>query len=315
MPPSQTSRVKAVFRAEHAQRQDSHSTLRLSPSMASDTAFRVLARRFLDDLAANLEATCRGDPAALHQTRMALTRLRTAISFFSPIATDTDKARIKRELKWLNSHLGAARDMDVTLGRLKQANKHRPLAIEDHRSWEEKRTESHRRLTRSLRSARYRRLVENIYQWAENGPWSTKKGKQATKARGSPIPAYSAQRLTRWRKKLLKKSCKIRGMGSKKRHRLRLANKKLYYSTEFVDDLFPAQKDSRQQPALKHLRKAQKSLGRLNDDANTRSLAATLQRDGPQAHLRFLGPKRKKRLIRKAAKAYRKLAALKPLRA
>ena len=219
--------------------------------MASDTAFRLLARCFLDDLAENHEATSHGDPGALHQMRIALTRLRSTISFFSPMADDPERERVKSELKWLNRHLGAARDMDVMIERLKEITKQQPQAIQGHPSLEGERAESHRRLTRALRSARYRRLIENTYHWVENGPWSTKKGKQATKARTSPIAAFSARKLMRWQEKLLKKSRELRDMDTKKRHRLRLANKKLYYSTEFFEDLFPDQRASRQQTALK----------------------------------------------------------------
>ena len=100
-------------------------------------------------------------------------------------------------------------------------------------------------------------------------------------------------------------------MKAKKRHRLRLLNKKLCYSTEFLEELYPDKRFSKQPVALKYLRKAQKSLGRLNDDANRQSLAAAMERDGVQATLPFLGPKREKRLIRTAAEAYRKLTALK----
>jgi len=287
--------------------------------MACDTAFRVLARRFLDNLAADHEATCRGDPAALHQMRIALTRLRTVISFFSPMAADPKRARIRVELKWLNARLGAARDLDVAIERLKTIDKQRPQATQDLRPLEGQRAESHHHLTRALRSTRYRRLIEDAYRWIENGPWSMAKGKQAAKARTSPIAAYSARKLMRWQEKLQKKSRKLRDMGTKKRHRLRLANKKLFYSIEFFEDLFPNKRFSRQQVALKYLRKAKKSLGQLNDDANSRSLAAALKRDGVRTPLQFiglqfLGPKREKRLIRTADKAYRKLAALKPLR-
>jgi CHAD domain-containing protein len=312
MSPSQTSGSKVASRAERTQPQRRHST-GLSPSMASDTAFRLLARRFLEDLAENHEATCGADPEALHQMRMALTRLRSAISFFSSMAADPERVRIKRELKWLNSQLGATRDMDVMIGRIEENDKQPPQATEDQRPLEEKHADSHRRLTRALRSARYRRLIENAYHWVESGPWSTKTGKQATKARISPIATYGARILTQWRKKLLKKARKLRDMGRKKRHRLRLANKKLFYSTEFLEDVFTDQGVSGQQPALKHLRKAQKSLGQLNDDANRRSLAADLQRDGLRTNLQFLGPKRERRLVRKAAKSYRKLAVLEPL--
>ena len=86
--------------------------------MACDAAFRVIARQYLGDLTLTHEATCKGDPGALHQMRMALTRLRTAIVFFSPMGAGIKRTQIRNELKWLNSHLGAVRDLDVAIERL-----------------------------------------------------------------------------------------------------------------------------------------------------------------------------------------------------
>src|SRR5438552_2951112 len=217
MSPSPKSASKAITRAQPAQRQRPYPTLRLNPTMACDTAFRVVARRCLYNLTANHEATCKGDPGALHQMRIALTRLRTAILFFSPMVDDPERTRIRDELKWLNAQLGSVRDLDVAIERLKDVSKQRPQAISDYEHWNEKRADSHRHLARALRSARY-------------------------------------------------------------------------------------------------LRKAQKSLGQLNDDANGHSLATALQGNGIPAPLEFLSAKREKRLIRTAAAAYRKLAALKPFR-
>ncbi len=246
--------------------------------------------------------------------RIALTRLRTAILFFSPMVDDPERARIKDELKWLNTQLGAVRDLDVAIERLKAAGKQRPRAMSDYEHWNEKRADSHRHLARALRSARYRRLIESVFSWVENGPWSIKEGKQAAQERAMPIAPYSARKLTRWEEKILKKRRKLLKMGAKKRHRLRLINKKLCYSIEAFEDLFPDKKFSKQQASLKYLRKAQKSLGQLNDDANGHALATTLQGNGAHAPLEFLSAKREKRLIRNAATAYRKLAALKPFR-
>jgi CHAD domain-containing protein len=281
--------------------------------MACDTAFRVVARCYLADLTANHEATCSGDPAALHQMRIALTRLRTAILFFSPMVADPRRTRITDELKWLNTHLGVVRDLDVAIERLKTVDKQRPRAVPYYLSLNGKRANSQRLLARALRSTRYRRLVKSISGWVDNGPWSVKTGTQAANERASPIAMYSLRKLTRWREKLLKKCRKLLKMDTKKRHRLRLLNKKLSYSIESFEELFPDKNFSRQQAALKYLRKAQRSLGQLNDDANSQSLAAALQRDGVKVPLQFITRKREKHLIRTAAGAYQKLAALKPL--
>jgi CHAD domain-containing protein len=311
----QKSAGKTAIRTAPARsRQHRHATPRLNSMMACDTAFRVVARRYLGNLTANHEAACRGDVEAVHQMRVALTHLRAAMLFFSPMVADSERTRIRDELKWLNGYLGAVRDLDVAIERLKAVDKDQPQAILYYRSWNGKRAGSHRLLARALRSARYRRLIKSITGWVESGPWSIAKGKRATKRRASPVAAYSARKLARWHKEFLKKSPKLRNMGTKKRHRLRLLNKKLTCSIEFFGDLFSDKRFSRQQAALKYLRKAQRSLGQLNDDAKGRSLAAPLQRDGVPAPLSFLGPKREKRLLKAAASAYRKLAALKPFR-
>jgi CHAD domain-containing protein len=287
---------------------------RLNAEMACDTVFRVLARRYLTDLTASHEATCRGNPTALHQMRIALTRLRTAMLFFAPMIDDPMRMRIKAELKWLNSQLGSVRDLDVAIERLGAASKARPQAISFYRTWNAKREEGHRQLARALRSTRYRRLIETMSGWVESGPWSIKRGKQAAQERAFPIAAFGTGRLKGWREKLLRKSRKLAKMDTKKRHRLRLLNKKLSYSIEFFEDLFADERFSRQQTALKHLRKAQRSLGQLNDDAQGHSLAAALQQNGAKAPLQFLSPKRERRLIRAAATAYRKLAEMKGFR-
>src|SRR5665213_231336 len=268
---------------------------RLNPVTACDTVFRVVARRCLADLTANHPATCMGDAEALHQMRVALARLSAAISFFSPMVADRQRARVRRELKWLHASLGAVRDLDVTIKRLETTGKQ---ASHDHQFWKAKRVESHRHLARALRSARYRRLIKSTSGWIENGAWSITKGKQATRERACPIAVYSAGKLMRWQEKVLRKSRKLQRMSAKKRHRLRLFNKKTYYSTEFFADLFRHSGQSRQRAALKHLRQAQKALGQLNDDANSQSLAADLQRNGVRASLQFPRPKREKRLIR-----------------
>jgi CHAD domain-containing protein len=243
--------------------------------------------------------------------RIALTRLRTAISFFSPMVADPQRTQIRSELKWLHSHLGAVRDLDVSIERLREVNK-RAKATPTFQALKRRRAESHRSLARALRSIRYRRLVGNITDWIENGPWSTKTGKQATRRHSRPIASYSARKLAQWREKLVKKSRKLQVMSAKKRHRLRLMSKKLCYSIEFFPNLFSDKQSSLQQAALTYLRQVQKSLGQLNDDAKSQTLAIALQRDGIRSSMPLLGRRRERRLMRTANKAYRKLAALKP---
>ena len=299
-------------RVERKPRPRRRSIPRLNPEMACDTAFRVIARGCLEDLTANHQATCDSDHTALHEMRVALTRLRAAISFFSPMAVDASATRLKRELKWLNARLGATRDVDVAIERLEATARLQPQAESDDRFWAQKSADSHRDLARALRSVRYRRLIKNLSAWIESGPWSVAGDKQVEKRRARPIVRYSAWKLAQWHEKLLKKAGRLEAMGATKRHRLRLASKRLRYSVEFFADLLKAPS---MKASLKHLRKAQQSLGELNDAINSQALMTTLQRNAQNSGdaLQHRDRKRERQLMRSAVRAYRKMDELKPL--
>jgi CHAD domain-containing protein len=287
---------------------------RLSPGMACDTAFRIIARRHLDAVLAQHDGTCRGDPDALHQIRIALTHLRTAIRFFSPMVDDTHRPHVWAELKWLNGQLGMVRDLDVAIERVVAESGDELAVIAELQHWDDKRAESHRLLARALQSARYRRLVEETSAWIESGPWSTRRSKEAFRLRRCSLADHATARLTEWEETLLRKARKLRKLDVEKRHRLRLLNKRLTYSIESLTDLFDDDTLTKQKSILKQLRKAQRSLGQLNDDARGQALAASLNGAGPEAGIRFLDRKREKKLLRTASTAYRKLDKAKPFR-
>ena len=275
--------------------------------MACDTAFRIIARRHLNAIITQHEGTCSGDPDALHQIRIALTHLRTAIRFFSPMVDDAVRPVVWTELKWLHSQLGMVRDLDVAIERI--------VAVAQLQLWQQKRAESHRLLARALQSARYRRLIEQTTGWIESGPWSTRRSREAIRLRRSPLANHAAHRLAEWKKMLLKRCRRLDELGVKKRHRVRLLNKRLTYAIESLGDLFVDKSLEKQKAILKQLRRAQLNLGQLNDDATGRVLAKALNGEGAAVSFHFLGRKRKRKLLKRAVTAYKKLDKAKPLRA
>jgi len=277
--------------------------------MTCEAAFRTIARQYLHGVTEQHRAACAGSAEAVHEMRIALTRLRTSIAFFAPMVDGDERSRISAELKWLHAHLGIVRDLDVALERLMKAGGRSP----DMKAWKQERAACQRHLTRALRSQRYRRLIRDTSTWIEKGGWSAKRGKPSLDCRLRPIGEYSAERLKKWRNTLLKKSRGLEEVGARKRHRVRLINKKLTYALDAVESLAPNEEMPARQAALKELRKAQRSLGQLNDDARYRVIAQGLQ-DGVEALPALLGAKRKKRLLHKAAEAYREFARLKAFR-
>lgn len=281
---------------------------RLRATIPCDSAFRVIAHRYLAEIVASREAACSGNVDAVHDMRIALTRLRSAILFFRPMVDDIEQTGIRHELKWLHSQLGAVRDLDVAIERVK-TDKQQGLHTSAYRATlRQKRKEEHRRLTRALRSARYSRLMRSIAAWIENGPWSTQTGKVAIEQRAAPIADYVAIKLARWQRKLLKMSRKLLEMGNRKRHRLRLLNKKLTYSIEAFENLLSDDRFLEYQARVKYLRRAQKCLGQLNDRAEGSALATRLRAEGIRIPPHLISPKPEARLLRGAASAYRKLA-------
>jgi CHAD domain-containing protein len=227
---------------------------------------------------------------------------------------DALRPKVWAELKWLNSQLGMVRDLDVAIERVVAEAGEELAVIAELQHWDEKRAESHRLLARALQSARYRRLVEQTSSWIESGPWSTRRSKEAIRLRRCPLADHATAQLTEWEKALLRKAKKLRKLDVEKRHKLRILNKRLTYSIESLEDLFGEKSLTKQKSILKQLRRAQKSLGQLNDDARGQTLAASLNEAVPEAGIRFLDRKREKKLLRTASTAYRKLDKAKPFR-
>jgi len=279
--------------------------------MSCEAAFRAAAAHYLRQLTARHEGTAAGDATALHAMRVAMTRLRTTIALFSPMVEGDEQVRLAAELKWLRAHLGIVRDLDVALERLAKI---RPRGSISERPWKQERAACQRHLTRALRSPRYRRLIKDIAAWIENGDWSRKRSKMAVALRARPADEYCADTLQAWRKKLLKRSRKLEELGTRKLHRVRLANKRLSYAVEAAEQLAPPEEGPARETMLKLLRTAQRSLGHLNDDARRRALAATFGEDQMSGSDLLLDGKQKKRLLRKAVKAYDSLGQLEPLK-
>lgn len=293
---------------------------RLTETMTCQGAFRAIARGCLNDLVANQEATCEGDREALHQMRIALTRLRAARSFFSSFITSSEWSRLKAELKWLNKHLSRARDLDVALKRLPSVEDPRPQATSTGHIWRKTWEISHRKLRRALHSKRYQILLHDTSIWIENGNRSPGGPKPSSKAQTSSLRTYSVRQLDRWCKKLLREGRTVKDMNASQRHRLRIKSKRLRYALEFFGPLLPSNTLTRVKALLKSLRKIQQCLGQLNDAEQGRSIASTLANSEKLSrdvvarwHSPFsTGRKAEKRIIKTAALTFREMAELKP---
>ena len=144
--------------------------------MASGDAFRAIARNCLRQIIANEPGVCAGDAEALHQMRIGLRRLRTAIASFATVSAGSEQDRIKAELKWATKALGPARDLDVfatdVLKHLSETGADEKEFAEASRDFTLRRAAAYARTTDMVRSDRFRRILLDVAEWVEAGPWT-----------------------------------------------------------------------------------------------------------------------------------------------
>ena len=179
----------------------------LRPTPTSQAAFQAIARACLHQLVANRPATQNGDPEGLHQMRVALRRMRAAISLFSDMLADPQTNAMKAELKWIAGELGPARELDVFVTRVVKPTadgKPRPGIAVLAKELRKSARDAFARAQAAIESARFRALVFATAEWIESGDWTRNPDDLARALRERPIAAAAAEELRRRRKKILK---------------------------------------------------------------------------------------------------------------
>ena len=276
------------------------------------SAFQRIARDCVAKIAAQHSSACAGDAEAVHQIRVAITRLRAAVSFFATFTVDTEWLRLRQEFAWLNGSLGAARDTDVIV---------EYAILKRYRAWAQamigqdldaRRTRDHRRLLRSLRSRRFQRLIDELSVWITRGPWIERWNRAARRKSAPPLKAYCEQELDRWHRRLIRKGRDLETMDAAHRHRLRIRAKRLRYMLETPAEIAPV--GSRDQFRRMHgpAKRLQRTLGDHRDLERFGRLGPPPPEDGGQGEHRPPGYRRRKqKLLTAAVAAYRDLKGTK----
>ena len=114
------------------------------------------------------------DPEGVHQARVATRRLRSDLRTFRPLLERAWTRGLRDDLAWLGDVLGAARDADVLLARIRErtqalAETERPAAAEIVGALERRDKEAHAALMDALASPRYASLLDELVV-AANAP-------------------------------------------------------------------------------------------------------------------------------------------------
>lgn len=238
------------------------------------------------------------DAEALHQSRVALRRLRSALSIFKPLFSDSSGMSMQDDLRWLTTTLGDARNLDVLLSRSPPGPVHDRISAAREMAYD--------RLDSALRSARARALMLDLAEWTVLGEWL--RSPDAAADRQRPAREFAGKALDRYRRKVKRGGRNITGADDEARHEVRKDAKKLRYTAEFFASLFAAKAEKRRlKKFIAALEKLQDRLGALNDLATG---AQTLEwlglADTPDAKP-LLGKKTGKALIKGAAEAHDEL--------
>jgi inorganic triphosphatase YgiF len=252
---------------------------RFDPAVSLDETFAIVLRGSLHHLLQAMPAAEDGrNPEGVHQLRVALRRLRAALHLMRPLGTSATLDGLEADARWLAQNLSAARDLDVfltdTLPEIADActtvagfDTLRALA-------QRQRDLAYRKLRIALAERRCAAFVLGLGAWIATRGWRNDVSPDELSRLAAPAIDFAGHVLSERHQKVLKRGRRFRKLSPERRHKLRLALKKLRYSIDFMLPLYGASK-----PAKKYARRLaglQEQLGHYNDIAVTASVLDSL---------------------------------------
>jgi triphosphatase len=274
---------------------------RLGELATPGEAFSAIFAAALTQAGANARGVVHGnDPEYLHQMRVGLRRLRSALLAFRDLVPKKAAKPIVARLRSLMPNLGAARDWDVFcegLVRLGMQEPDRAPAFAPLLARARgKRASARRRARLAAASPELQAFLLRSLRWVNDGPW---KGK-AHHAEGA-LATFAAAALERLHGKALDEAQGMDWGDAGQRHRLRIRMKRLRYACDFFAASFAG---AAARPYIKRLAALQDILGDLNDIAVARRLLAEVAPRGcppelaaPAGHTRHAAAVRERTLV------------------
>lgn len=238
------------------------------PTLAPDTPVEEGLERILTNcmnhwLANHAAALDGDDPEGVHQMRVALRRLRSAVTIFKGVLPGDDRAWLQGEAKALIAGLGGARDWDVFVEEMlrpvlaARGDDGGLLILQE--AVNEQRRLAYDRAWATLRSPRYLQFVLELGAWLEDRGWHRTDRRHNL---DREMIELAEEILHKRHKTAIKLGCRFEQLSDEALHRLRISLKKLRYATEFFAALYG--KDETK-AYLDSLRQLQDDLGHLND--------------------------------------------------
>ncbi len=241
-------------------------------------AMQAIIAACLDHFDANIDgALASDDPEFIHQLRVALRRLRSAIRIFRP----AHAAQVSAELKWLAAAMGEARDWDVLVTQTLPVllahdggNGHRRGLTTPMASAKQHQAAARDAARSALASTREALLIMTLARGVSDPggfavPPSRKK---------QSLPQLASREINRRHRRLLRVNAALADSSVDARHRVRIDAKRLRYAVDFFATLFGEKHVTRY---VKILGEIQHLLGETNDDAVSMRLLESLSPPAP----------------------------------
>lgn len=249
--------------------------LRLDASVTLDEAFATILRSCFLHLLQSLPAAEDGrNPEGVHQLRVALRRLRSALDLMRSVGALYNLDALRSEAKWLAQDLSAARDWDVfqleTLPTIAKACPSVAGFDALGRAAAGCQADAYRKAHRALADRRCAMFLIGLGGWIETRGWRNDVAAEDLGQLTEPAVNFAQRILSAQYAKVLRRGRHFKSLSVEELHRVRLATKRLRYLSEFLLPLFADRKSARK--FSRRLAGLQEELGAFNDMAVTASL-------------------------------------------
>lgn len=238
----------------------------LDPAMTVEAALQKIGRSCLAQLLRNEAAALSGQPEGVHQMRVAVRRIRSAVASLKKMLPADDWHRVAEELGWLSGVLGPARNLDVFATELLEAAR---TGLPDEPGWDDLgatldrlRRAAYDRVKKEILSARYTAAMLGLLRWFEAYGWRSHQASEPAAPITSPVGKIAPGILDRRRRRVRGRSKGFGRLTPRERHKLRIAVKQLRYAIELFGSLFDGHD---LQTFVKRLKRLQDDLGYAND--------------------------------------------------
>jgi inorganic triphosphatase YgiF len=238
----------------------------LDPAMSVEAALERIGRRCLTHLLSNEQAALADEPEAIHQMRVAVRRLRSALSALKRPLQKKHYRWASEELRRIAHALAPARNLDIFAACLVRPVTQALSAGPDFERLIEA-TERRRRVAldgtkQVIMSERYTESMLRLLRWFATRGWRDQQISEHAVVLLARIVDVAPNLIERHHRKARKRSKKFEKLTATQRHKLRIALKNLHYIVEFLGSCFD--KDQ-VRTFVKCLKSLQDDLGYAND--------------------------------------------------